>query len=102
LFSHCFGCLRLSRQHAKGDALGKLLETAEIVVDHFLLESLESIGETSFHYVEINRYASDSTNVSDSSSASQWGGFGRLWKTIESSPGRADIARRVEARAEKS
>src|SRR5712691_11346495 len=74
---------------------------AEIAIAYLLLESLESIGKTSFHDVEINRHANDSTNVADSRSASRGDALGRFWKTIESSPGRVDIARFVEASDEK-
>src|SRR4029450_301470 len=62
-FSRGFGYLSLSCQHAKGDAPGKLLDTRTIVVDHPLLDSLESIGETSFDEVEINPPTNDRCNV---------------------------------------
>ena len=71
----------------------------EIVTDHLLLESLESIGETSFDDVEINSRIDAACNV-----AAVDDGINEvdaLWETIKSSPGRGDIARRVEASAEK-
>jgi hypothetical protein len=46
-----------------GDKPGKLLETPTIAIRHFLLKSLESIGETSFHDVEINSRIDDACNV---------------------------------------
>src|SRR5437763_16085626 len=70
-----------------------------IVIGHFLLESLESIGETSFDGVEINPRIDDACNV-----AAVDNGINEvdaLWKTIKSSPGRVNVALPVEASAEK-
>jgi hypothetical protein len=70
-----------------------------IVVDHPFLDSLKSIGETSFDNVEINSRIDAACNV-----AAVDDGINEvdaLWETIKSSPGRGDIARRVEASAEK-
>src|SRR5258708_33022561 len=77
-----------------------------IVVDHPLLDSLKSIGETSFHHVEVSRPANDCTNIASAGSATGAAGaagdaFDHLWKSIECSPGRRDIARRGEASADK-
>src|SRR5436189_1566493 len=77
-----------------------------IVVDHPLLDSLKSIGETSFDHVEVNRPANDCTNVAGSGRATGAAGaagdaFDHLWKIIECSPGRVDIARRGEANQDK-
>ncbi len=77
-----------------------------IVVDHPLLDSLKSIGETSFDHVEVNQRANNCTNVAGSGSATGAAGaagdaFDHLWKIIECSPGRGDIARRGEASADK-
>jgi hypothetical protein len=62
-FSCGFGCLMLSCQYAKGDARGKVLEMTKIVTDYLLLESLKSIRETSFDYVEINPDAAEACNI---------------------------------------
>src|SRR4029077_16553762 len=77
-----------------------------IVVDHPLLDSLKSIGETSFDHVEVSRPANNCTNVAGSGSATGAAGttgdtFDRLWKIIECSPGRVDIARRGQASVDK-
>src|SRR5437762_7962215 len=72
----------------------------KIVVAHVLLESLKSIGEMSFDDVEISPATNDSSHMAKTAAAAGGTDFGALWKTIESSPGRAGIARRVEARAE--
>src|SRR4029434_5949757 len=77
-----------------------------IVVDHPLLDSLKSIGETSFGHVEVNRPTNDCTNAAGSGSATGAAGaagdaFNQLWKIIECSPGRGDIARRGEASEDK-
>src|SRR6266404_8680671 len=77
-----------------------------IVVDHFLLDSSKSIGETSFDHVEVDRPANDCTNIAGSGSATgaacaAGDAFDQLWKIIECSPGRGDIARRGEASADK-
>src|SRR5260370_26379291 len=70
-----------------------------IVVARLLLESLESIGETSFNDVEINSRIDDSCNVAavdgDETKVEAF------WKTTKSSPGRVHVARRVEASTEK-
>src|SRR5206468_8241376 len=100
------GCLRLSRQLANGDTPGKLLKMRAIVVDHPLLDSLKSISEMSFGHVEVNRPANDCTNVAGSGSATGAAGaagdaFDQLWKIIECSPGRVDIARGGEASEDK-
>src|SRR5438034_10540135 len=76
-----------------------------IVVDHPLLDSLKSIGETPFGHVEVSRPANDCTNVAGSGRATGAAGaagdaFDHLWKIIECSPGRGDIARRAEASAD--
>src|SRR5438067_13844014 len=73
-----------------------------IVVDHPLLDSLKSVGETPFGHVEVSRPANDGTNIAGSGSATGAAGtageaFDQLWKIIECSPGRGDIARRGEA-----
>src|SRR6266446_596796 len=70
-----------------------------IIIGHLLLDSLKSIGETSFDDLEINSRIDDACNV-----AAVEDGINEvdpLWKTIERSPGRVDIARRVEAGDEK-
>src|SRR5213080_4836858 len=77
-----------------------------IVVDHPLLDSLKSIGETSFDHVEVNRPGNDCTNIAGSGSATWTAGaagnaFDEIWKIIECSPGRVDIARRGEASEDK-
>src|SRR5215469_9659665 len=76
-----------------------------LVVDHPLLDSLKSIGETSFGHVEVSRPANDCTNIAGSGSATgaagAAGAFDHPWKIIECSPGRGDIARRGEASADK-
>src|SRR5206468_9412596 len=77
-----------------------------IIVDHSLLDSLKSIGETSFHHVEVNRPANDCTNAAGSGSATGAAGAARdaldhVWKIIECSPRRGDIARRGEASQDK-
>src|SRR5215475_1584319 len=80
-----------------------------LVVDHPLLDSLKSIGETSLDHVEVSRPANDCTNVAGSGSATgaasaagaAGDAFDYLWKIIECSPGRVDIARRGEASADK-
>src|SRR6188472_4194903 len=80
-----------------------------IVVDHHFLDSLKSIGETSFDHVDVNQRANDCTNIASSGSATGAGGaagaagdaFDHLWKIIECSPGRGDIARRGEASVDK-
>src|SRR4029077_6161538 len=80
-----------------------------IVVDHPLLDSLKSIGETSFDHVEVSRPANDCTNVAGSGRTTGAAGaagaagdaFDHLWKIIEYSPGRGDVARRGEASADK-
>src|SRR6266536_5957081 len=77
-----------------------------IVVDQPLLDSLKSIGETSFGHVEVSRPANDCTNIAGSGSATGAAGaardaFDHLWKIIECSPGRVDIARRGEASEDK-
>src|SRR4029450_11542435 len=77
-----------------------------IVVDHPLLDSLKSIGETSFDHIEVSRPANDCTNIAGSGSATGAAGaagdaFDQLWKIIECSPGRVDIARRGEASEDK-
>ena len=71
-------------------------------VDHPLLDSLKSIGETSFDHVKVSRPANDCTNVAGSGSATGAAGaardaFDHVWKIIECSPGRGDIARSGEA-----
>src|SRR5262249_7843840 len=75
-----------------------------IVIDHSLLESLESIGETSLHDVEINRHTTDTHNTAAiiAAAATESEPLDRLWETIESSPGRLDIARRTEASEEQA
>src|SRR5262245_31482471 len=74
-----------------------------IVIDHFLLESLESIGETSLDDVEIDPRIEDICNVAAcSNAAASCTHLDALWKTIESSLGRVDITRRVEARVGKN
>src|SRR6266480_1273749 len=77
-----------------------------IVVDHPLLDSLKSIGETSLGHVEVSRPANDCTNVAGSGSPTRAGSaardaFAHLWKIIECSPRRGDIARRGEASQDK-
>src|SRR4029077_17335365 len=77
-----------------------------IVVHHLLLDSLKSIDETSFGHVEVNRPANDCANVAGSGSTTGAAGapgdaFDHLWKIIECSPGRVDIARRGEASRDK-
>src|SRR5215471_13392538 len=77
-----------------------------IVVDHPLLDSLKSIGETSVSHVEVSRPANDCTNVAGSRSTTRAAGaagdaFDHVWKIIECSPGRADIAGRGEASEDK-
>src|SRR5262245_21163954 len=77
-----------------------------IVVDLPLLDSLKSTCETSFGHVEVDRKTNDCTNVAGSGSATRTTGapkhaFDHLWKIIECSPGRGDIARRGEASADK-
>src|SRR5882672_735511 len=77
-----------------------------IVVDHPLLDSLKSIGETSFDHVEVNRPSNDCTNVAGSGSATGIAGaagdaLDHLWKIIECSPGRGDIARHGETSEDK-
>src|SRR5438034_6828074 len=77
-----------------------------IIVDHSLLDSLKSIGETSFGHVEVSRPTNDCTNVAGSGSATgaasaAGDAFNHLWKIIECSPGRGDVARRGEASADK-
>src|SRR5436305_994842 len=42
-----------------------------IVVDHPLLDSLKSIGETSFDHVEVNRPGNDCTNIAGPGSATR-------------------------------
>ena len=91
-----------SCQHPKGDARGKVLEMAKIVTDHLLLESLKSIRETSFDYVEINPDAAETCNIAACSEPFARECLSVLWKTIESSPGRGNVARRVEPSDEKS
>src|SRR5260370_19238476 len=77
-----------------------------IVVDHPLLDSLKSIGETSFGHVEVSRPANDCANVAGSGSAAGAAGaagdaFDHLWKIIECSPGRVDITRRCKSSQDK-
>src|SRR5215813_4230782 len=77
-----------------------------IVVDLPLLDSLKSTCKTSFDHVEVDRKTNDCTNVAGSGSATRTTGaakhaFDHLWKIIECSPGRGDIARRREASADK-
>src|SRR5437762_13706607 len=92
----------LSCQHAKRDARGKVLEMAKIVTDHLLLETLKSIRETSFDYVEINPDAAETCNIAACSEPFPRERPRAFWKTIERAPGRANVARRGDARAEKS
>src|SRR4030095_4176929 len=80
-----------------------------IVIDHSLLESLESIGETSLHDVEINRHTNDTHNTaapiaptSAAAAATEREPLDRLLETIERSTGRVDIARRTEASEEQA
>src|SRR5262245_66390993 len=75
-----------------------------IVIDHSLLESLESIGETSLHDGEINRHTNDTHNTAApiAVAATESEPLDRVWETIDSSPGRLDIARRTEARAKQT
>src|SRR5262249_26199631 len=91
-----------SRQKANGDTPRKLLKMRAIVVDYPLLDSLKSIGETSFHHVEVNRPANDCANVAGSGSATGTPSAARdaleyVWKIIECSPGRVEMARRGQA-----
>src|SRR6476619_284629 len=77
-----------------------------IVVGHPFLDSLKSIGETSFDHIEVNQRANDCANVAGSGSTTGAAGaagdaFDHLWKIIECSPGRVDIARRGEASQDK-
>src|ERR1700740_2057231 len=77
-----------------------------IVVDHLVLDSLKSIGETSLDHVEVNRPANDRTNVAGPGSATGAAGaagdaLDQLWKIVECSPGRVDIARRGETSKDK-
>src|SRR5262249_36817384 len=96
----------LSRQQANGDTPRKLLKMRAIVVDHPLVDSLKSIGETSFHHVEVNRPANDCANVAGSGSATGAASAARdalnhVWKIIECSPGRVEIARLGQASQDK-
>src|SRR4029453_697534 len=63
------------------------------------IESLKSISETSFDDVEINSRIDDACNVA--AVDDRIDKVDALWKTIESSPGRVNVARRVEASGEK-
>src|SRR4029453_7371802 len=65
-------------------------ETPKIVFDLLLLESLASIGKTSFDQVEI-------MDTNESSHACTDAALNGHWKIIKSSPGRVDVTRRVEA-----
>src|SRR5262249_59693205 len=73
-----------------------------IILSRFLLESLESITETSLEQVEINRHIDDIQNVPASLTISARieaaeTALDVLWKTIEDSSGGVDIACRIEA-----
>src|SRR6516164_5723805 len=73
-----------------------------IVLDLPLLDSSESIGETSFDHVEVNWPANDCINIAASASATGADGtaghaFDHFRKIIECSPRRAHIARCGEA-----
>ena len=79
-----------------GDAPDKLLEMRTIIIGHFLLESLESIGETSFDDVEINSRIDTACNV-----AAVDDGINEvdaLLETIKSSPGLSPFACWQESR----
>src|SRR4029450_7486647 len=91
-----------SCQHPKSDARGKVLEMAKIVTDHLLLESLKSIRKTSLDYVEINPDATKPRYIAACSDPFARYRLSALRKTYESSPGRVNVTRRVEASDEKS
>src|ERR1043166_919633 len=77
-----------------------------IVLSRFLLESFESITETSLDQVEINRDTDGLNNVHAALISARPEAaeitFDVLWKTIEDSPRRLGIARCIEVGLEKS
>ena len=85
----------------KGGAPGKLGEVREIVVDHPFLELLKSLSETSFDDVEISPDTSETYHIAACTVPRLSHRFNGVRKTIEGSPGRVDIACRVEASAKK-
>src|SRR2546430_4344834 len=73
----------------------------ELVVGHRFVELLDSLGETSFDDVKISPDTNDTYHIAACTVPRSSECLNGLRKTIESSPGRVDIACGVEASAKK-